>query len=81
MPETIHVIDSSALINLKKEIPAARQWDFFATVDAPEPRFRIPWHDWRPYGAILLSGDRGEGRTLGDIAVYDAPPRDLRAAP
>ena len=57
------------------------QWDFFTKVDDPAPRFQIPWHDWQPYGAILLSGDRGDGRRLDGIAVYDVPPSDLRAAP
>lgn len=47
------------------------QWDFYAKSDDAEPRFRIPWHDWHPYGGILLSGNRGE-RSLSDIAVRDA---------
>jgi hypothetical protein len=51
------------------------QWDFYASAEDAEPRFSSPWHDWRSYGGILLSGDRGE-RTLSDIAA----PAELPAA-
>jgi hypothetical protein len=49
------------------------QWDFFAEAADAEPRFQTPWHDWRRYGRILLSGDRGQ-RQISEIAVLDELP-------
>lgn len=52
------------------------QWDFFDSADDAEPRFQNPWHDWRRYGEILLSGNRGDsGHT--DIAVFDQLPEGV----
>ena len=52
------------------------QWDFYATADDAEPRFQIPWHEWRPFGGILLSDDRGEYQHT-DVAVYGELPRSV----
>ncbi len=56
------------------------QWDFFSRADDEEPRFRIPWHDWRPHGAILLSADRGENDHT-DVAVLSEVPRAALTSP
>lgn len=45
------------------------QWAYFAHRDDAEPKFVTPWEDWKRYGEILLSSDRGEGKQLTDIAV------------
>ena len=45
------------------------QWSHFSNFNDEKPRFTMPWKDYKPYGKILLSGDRGE-RKLTDIAVY-----------
>jgi hypothetical protein len=45
------------------------QWSHFGNFADPKPRFTMPWKDYKMYGKILLSGDRGE-RKLTDIAVY-----------
>ena len=61
------------------------QWDFYTDRDDADPSFQIPWRDWKRYGEILLSGDRGEMRgrplKLSDIAVLDDVPRELFATP
>jgi len=64
-------------VYVAKDSGLVEQWDFFSRADDSEPRFQIPWHNWRPYGAILLSDNRGEnGHT--DIAVFtDLPPEIL----
>ncbi len=49
------------------------QWDYYANADDAEPRFSSPWHNWRKYGRILLSADRGE-RSLSGIAVRERVP-------
>jgi hypothetical protein len=45
------------------------QWSHFSNFADEKPRFTMPWKDYKMYGKILLSGDRGE-RKLTDIAVY-----------
>ena len=57
------------------------EWRFFTQASDAEPRFSTPWADWRPYGRILLSGERGGERRLTDIAVLDAPPPDFDRLP
>jgi hypothetical protein len=56
------------------------QWDFYGTADQTEPNFSTPWHDWKRYGEILLSGDRGE-RDLTDIEVLDDVPLETFESP
>ncbi|MEZ5044386.1 MAG: hypothetical protein R2828_31120 [Saprospiraceae bacterium] len=49
------------------------QWDFYSNATDPAPRFSMPWKNYQPHGAILLSGDRGKPQ-LSDIAVYAEVP-------
>ncbi len=56
------------------------QWDFYAQAADEEPRFQIPWHDWRPHGDILLSADRGE-RGHSGIGVLDQVPAGAFTSP
>lgn len=46
------------------------QWDYFDHYNRPTPNFSTPWKDYNRYGALLLSGDRGENR-LSKIEVLD----------
>lgn len=46
------------------------QWDFFQNATDPKPRFSSPWADYRKYGNILISGNRGR-RDLTEIQVMD----------
>lgn len=50
-----------------------KQWSYYADANASEPNFTIPWRNYKSYGDILLSGDRGE-RQLTDIMVFDNLP-------
>lgn len=72
-------------VYVARETGLVEQWDFFADRDDAEPRFRIPWRGWKRYGAIMLSGDRGErgGRKLEltDIAVLDRVPAEALTSP
>jgi hypothetical protein len=61
------------LVYVAEDSGLVEQWDVYGDRDDDEPRFRLPWHDWQPYGPILLSGDRGE-RQLTGIAVHEALP-------
>lgn len=44
------------------------QWDYFSHYDEEKPRFTTPWQDYKKYGKILLSGDRGRAK-LSNIEV------------
>jgi len=46
-----------------------RQWSFFSSHEDDEPAFTTPWDDYRTYGSLLLSGDRGE-RQISEIKVW-----------
>jgi hypothetical protein len=50
------------------------QWDCFRNASDEQPRIQSPWNNWKQYGDILLSGDRGENRKMTDVAVFDALP-------
>jgi len=51
------------------------QWAFYRTHSEPEANFVLPWEDYRQYGKILLSGNRGK-RKLTDIKVLEAIPEN-----
>lgn len=46
------------------------QWDFYSKFEDEKPRFSMPWQDYKKYGNIMLSGDRGRAK-LSDIAVFE----------
>ena len=68
------------LVYVAKDSGLVEQWDFYGNTAETEPRFQTPWHEWKPYGEILLSGDRGE-RGITEIAVYDELPRTVFDSP
>lgn len=57
-----------------------RQWSFYADADDPEPKFVLPWADWKPYGRIWLNDDFGRNRHT-ELAVYDELPRSIFTHP
>lgn len=48
-------------------------WSYFRQAADSVPALTTPWKDYRSYGGILLSGDRGQ-RQLTDIRVWDSLP-------
>ena len=44
------------------------EWRFYTNAKDTIPRFTTPWGDYKQYGEILLSGDRGSN-SLSEIAV------------
>lgn len=50
-----------------------KQWAFYPDSSAIEPAFITPWRDYKKYGEILLSGDRGKN-TLSAIEVLEEVP-------
>jgi len=56
------------------------RWDFYLNASDPEPRFTMPWKNYKRYGEILLSDDRGTKKHT-DIAVFDELPEDILTKP
>ncbi len=53
-----------------KESRLVTQWQFFLQASDENPRFSIPWHDYKKQGNILLSADRG-GNKLTEVEVLE----------
>lgn len=64
-----------------RETGLVEQWSFFSTRDDEAPRFTMPWSNWKRYGRIMLSSDRGPERKLTEIAVYDHVPESSLYSP
>lgn len=62
--------DNKYLIYVDKKSHLVVQWAFFTNFEDEAPRFVTPWADYKQYGNILLSGDRGQFK-LSDIAVLE----------
>lgn len=67
-------------VHVAKDTGLVEQWDFYADREDGEPKFRIPWHNWQPYGSVLLSDDRGK-YSLAPVKVYDALDESVFTAP
>lgn len=50
-----------------------RQWAYFPEAGADEPGFVLPWNNYKKYGQIMLSDDRGNA-AISDIRVFDEWP-------
>ncbi|MEM7103577.1 MAG: hypothetical protein AAF502_10630 [Bacteroidota bacterium] len=50
------------------------EWAFFNKAEAEKPIFKTPWNNYTQHGHILLSDERGKGRLLSDIQVFDELP-------
>jgi hypothetical protein len=55
-------------------------WEYFPTRDRSVPGLSTPWQNYQTYGAIQLSGDRGDYQ-LSDIQVWDSVPEPLFRQP
>ncbi|GAB3746323.1 hypothetical protein [Spirosoma pomorum] len=52
------------------------QWAHFAKATDAQPMFTVPWLDYKQYGSILLSGERGV-RDISDIMVFTGLPGEV----
>lgn len=55
-------------VYVDKESHLVIQWAFFTNFEDEKPRFITPWTDYKQYGNIMLSGNRGDHQ-LSNIAV------------
>jgi len=65
--------DNGYRVYVDKNSRLVTQWAFFRNAGNEKPDFVTPWNDYRTYGKIKLSGDRGE-RKLTEIQVADGVP-------
>lgn len=68
-------------VYVDKQSGLVTQWDWYRNFYDEEPAFRMPWMQWRRHGRIMLSADRGEGRVLSNVGVFDEVDRDLFTKP
>ena len=50
------------------------QWDYYAKATNEKPTMTTPWQDYRALGNIMLSGSRGENRSMVPMGVYRSIP-------
>jgi hypothetical protein len=50
------------------------QWEYYARRENESPDLWSPWMNYQKYGNIWLSSDRGEGRQLSGIEVFNKLP-------
>ncbi len=66
------------LVFVDKETRLVSQWQYFREAGDTEPGFTRPWANWKRYGTIMLSDNRGEGRggdfVLPYVGVYESLP-------
>lgn len=52
------------------------QWAHYSKAEDAEPRFVMPWQEYKKHGEILLSSSRGE-RGMEEIMVFDELPESV----
>lgn len=62
-------------VYVDQESNLVTQWAFFTNFEDEKPRFITPWTDYKQYGNIMLSGNRGDYK-LSDITVLEEVPSD-----
>ncbi len=61
---------------LSPETQLVSQWAYYPKADMEKPDFVLPWKNYKSYGKVMLSGDRGQ-RQLTDIQVFDKLPKSV----
>ncbi len=69
--------ENKYLVYVDKTSRLVTQWEYFPKYTDEKPNFFTPWANYKKYGDIMLSGDRGNNRQLSDIAVFSAVPKSV----
>jgi len=67
-------------VYVEKKSNLVIQFDYFQNANDDKPTIQAPWKDWKKYGNIMLSDDRGD-RKMTDIAVFDKLPEVVFSDP
>ena len=77
--------DNKYHVFVDEETMLVSQWQYYPNVSDAEPRFTRPWANWKKYGNIMLSDDRGPRQggtfTLPNVGVYESLPADIFTNP
>ena len=65
--------DNKYKVWVDKQSHLVTQWAHYPKFTDEQPRFTLPWIDYKQHGGILISGERGE-RDLTDIMVFTELP-------
>jgi len=56
------------------------QWSYYPDANDGEPKFTLPWSEWKPFGRILLATSRGRGGDW-EISAPESLPRSVFTEP
>ncbi len=65
--------DNKYRVYVDKEDHLVKQWAHYPKASMDTPRFVTPWENYRQYGSVMLSGERGD-RDISDIQVMESVP-------
>lgn len=71
-----HTPENKYLVWVDKDEHLVKQFAYFKNASQDTPNFIMPWKNYKQYGNLLLSGDRGE-RQLTDINVPEDVPEKV----
>ncbi|MFN0274881.1 MAG: hypothetical protein ACKVPJ_03985 [Chitinophagales bacterium] len=69
--------ENKYLIYMNKEIRLIEAWKYFAHFDDETPEIINSWGNYKLYGNILLSSDRGTEGQLSEIHVWETLPSSI----
>ena len=69
--------DSKYDVFIGRDSHLVEEWSYYERATNDKPRFTMPWTNWKRYGRIKLSDDRGPGRKFTDLAVFEELPDDV----
>ena len=67
-------------LHIDKKTRLLVQSDYYMDVGDEHPRFKLPWLDYKKYGKILLSADRGKKQHT-HLGVFDEFPASILTSP
>jgi hypothetical protein len=66
--------DNRYVVWVDRDTGLVSQWSYFKNAADAEPRFTLPWTDWRTFGAIKLATGRGRTEVTGIRVSTNAEP-------
>lgn len=73
--------DNKYHVYVDKKSNLVIQFDYFRNASYDKPTIQALWKNWKKYGHILLSNDRGKNRKMTDVAVFDTLPEWVFKSP
>ena len=67
-------------LHIDKETRLLVRWDYYMDVGDEYPRFKLPWLNYKEYGNLWFSADRGRKQHT-DIGVFEELPLSILTSP